>query len=367
MKSIMRGLLFFVYALSAFSLAAQTNKSKLAFPGLHWQQVAKPEDLGFSSSKLLLAQKYADSIHSTSVMVVVNGKLLRQWGAVEAKIDGQSLRKSYLNAIYGKYVKNGTINLDTTLAQIGIDDMAPSLSDIEKMATIRDCMKSRSGIYHDAVNINAKMKQLRPARYSQMAGTHWYYNNWDFNVLGTIFQKLTARNLFEVFQSEIAKPIGMEDLTLADCKFTYDSTQSIHPAYNFMVSARDLARFGLLMLNKGNWNGQQIIDASWVEESTRYHSDATLFARDGYGYLWWSARDFNKYGHIPNVTLPEGTFSGWGAGGHFLLIIPKYNMIIVHRVDALDPSLANNMKNPWNSISNEEFGILVKKILEARL
>lgn len=353
MNTLSKRLLFFVYGLNTITLIAQTFKTKPSFPGLHWQQVAKPEDLGFSSTKLAIAQKYADSIQSASVMVIVDGKLLSQWGKVEEKIDGQSLRKSYLNAIYGKYVKNGIINLDVTLSEIGIDDMAPSLSDLEKKATIRDCMKARSGVYHEAVNISPAMKLLRPARYSQFAGTHWYYNNWDFNVLGTIFQKLTARNLFEVFQSEIAVPIGMEDYTLADCKFTYDSTVSIHPAYNIKASARDLARFGLLMLNHGNWNGRQIIDKSWVEESTRYHSDATLFGRDGYGYLWWVARDFNKYTHLPNVKLPEGTFSGWGAGGHFLLMIPKYNMVIVHRVDNI------------HLVSNEQFGSLVQMILRA--
>ena len=55
---------------------------------------------------------------------------------------------------------------------------------------------------------------------------------------------------------------------------------SIHPAYPFRVTARDLARFGLLMLHRGQWNGRRVIDADWVDESTRYHSDEIRRAMD---------------------------------------------------------------------------------------
>jgi CubicO group peptidase (beta-lactamase class C family) len=122
------------------------------------------------------------------------------------------------------------------------------------------------------------------------------------------------------------------------------------------VTARDLARFGLLMLNRGVWNGRQIIDADWVDESTRYHSDATLYSADGYGYMWWVARRFNKHPHLPGVALPEDTFSAQGSGGHFVLIIPPSGLVIVHRVNT-------DIKD--RSVSNAQFGRLVKLILDA--
>ena len=134
--------------------------------------------------------------------------------------------------------------------------------------------------------------------------------------------------------------------------------ESIHPAYPFEVTARDLARFGLLMLRKGKWKDQQIIPADWVEESTRYHSDATLYKSDGYGYMWWVARNFNKYPHLPHVHIPEGSYSARGAGGHYVLIIPEYDMIIVHRVDTFIED---------NSVSHDEFGKLTALILEASI
>lgn len=333
---------------------AQNKKSKTSFPGATWQLISKPEAEGFSTAELLKAKQYADSINTAAVMVVVHGKLVYQWGEVATKYNTHSIRKSFLSAFYGKYVKQGLINMDATMADLGIDD-APPLTEEEKKATVRDCLKARSGVYHAALYESAGMKKLKPAQHSEKAGIHWYYNNWDFNVLGTIFEKLTNKKIFETIDEDIAKPIGMEDYSPADGSYV-SGEESIHQAYPFRVTARDLARFGLLMLNNGNWNGKQVIEKAWVEESTRYHSDATLYSSDGYGYLWWVSRDFNKFPHLQNVKLPEGTYSARGAGGHYVLIIPDYDMVIVHRV---------NTDIRGNSVSSGQFGKLVAMILKA--
>jgi CubicO group peptidase (beta-lactamase class C family) len=176
------------------------------------------------------------------------------------------------------------------------------------------------------------MKSLKPARHSARPGTHWYYNNWDFNVLGTIFEKLTGKRIFEALAEEIAQPIGMEHLVPEDGRYVRGEA-SIHPAYPFRITARDLARFGLLMLRNGSWEGTQVIPADWVEESTRYHSDAALYGSDGYGYMWWVCRKHNKHPHLPNVDIPEGSYSARGAGGHYLIVIPAYDTVIAHRVN----------------------------------
>ncbi|HEX8059566.1 MAG TPA: serine hydrolase [Cyclobacteriaceae bacterium] len=346
--------LFAVAVVLTTTAFSQNKKSKTSFPGNTWELISKPEAMGFSTPALLKARQYGDSINSAAVMIVVSGKLVYQWGEVATRYNTHSIRKSFLSAFYGKYVKQGLINLDATMADLGIDDNPP-LSDEEKKATVRDCLKARSGVYHPALYESAGMKKLKPAQYSEKAGTHWYYNNWDFNVLGTIFEKQTNKKIFETIDEDIAKPIGMEDYSPADGTYV-SGEESIHRAYPFRVTARDLARFGLLMLNNGNWNGRQVIEKAWVEESTRYHSDATLYSSDGYGYLWWVSRDFNKFPHLPNVKLPEGTYSARGAGGHYVLIIPAYDMVIVHRVNT-------DIKD--NSVSSPEFGKLVNLILKA--
>jgi CubicO group peptidase (beta-lactamase class C family) len=84
------------------------------------------------------------------------------------------------------------------------------------------------------------MKRRRPARGSHAPGTFWYYNNWDFNVLGTILRKATGEDTFEAVERHIAQPIGMEHFTARDGKYAYERA-SEHPAYRMFMSARDLA------------------------------------------------------------------------------------------------------------------------------
>jgi len=281
---------------------------------------------------------------------------LKEWGEVDEKFMTHSVRKSFLSALFGNYVRRGVINLEKTMEELGIDDVPP-LTNEEKKATIRDCLKARSGIYHTALYESAGMKALKPKRYTEKAGIHWYYNNWDFNVAGTIFEKLTGKKIFEALKEDIAEPIQMESFEVTDGWYV-TGDESIHPAYPFKITAKDFARFGYLMLKKGNWNGKQIIPKEWVEESTRYHSDATLYRTDGYGYMWWVSRKYNKYPHLSNVDLPEGTYSARGAGGHYILIIPDYNMVIVHRVNTFERG---------NSVSGSEMGKLTQMILEAKM
>ena len=325
------------------------------FPGKSWTVAASPEERGFSPAKLAEARAYSATIATAAVMVVHDGVVVSQWGDVARKFNTHSIRKSFLSVLYGAPVRNGVIRLDVTMAELGIDDVA-GLSDEEKKATVRDCLKARSGVYHPALYETEGMKKLKPARHSVRAGTHWYYNNWDFNVAGTIYEQTTGKKIFEAIGTEIAQPIGMEDYSPADGKYERGA-DSVHAAYPFRVTARDLARFGVLMLNRGAWAGRQVIDAAWVDESTRYHSDATLYSTDGYGYMWWVARDHNKFPHLHGVTLPEGTYSARGAGGHHVLIIPSYRLVIVHRVntDGLGPR-----------VNDAQFGRLVKLILDAR-
>jgi CubicO group peptidase (beta-lactamase class C family) len=114
------------------------------------------------------------------------------------------------------------------------------------MATVSDLLKSCSGVYHQAAAETNKMEEMRPQRGSHPPGIFYYYNNWDFNVLGTIFEKVTGARIFEAFKKEIAEPIAMENFSLDDCRYSYEEKKSMHPAYNFRMTARDLARFGLL-------------------------------------------------------------------------------------------------------------------------
>jgi CubicO group peptidase (beta-lactamase class C family) len=274
---------FCLFLVSFVPLIAQQQ-----YPGETWERAGKPEDLGYSSERLAKAKEFAEGLNTSAVVIVVDGVILDQWGEIATKYIVHSIRKSFLSALFGNYVRDGAIDLDATMEDLGIDDQEPSLTEVEKTATVRELLKARSGIYHDAAAESQGMKALKPKRHSHKPGTFWYYNNWDFNALGTIFEQLTQKDIFDAFKHDIADAIHMEDYRPSD-GMRGRVPESIHSAYHFRMTARDMARLGLLMLRKGKWNETQVIPEDWVEESTQPYSDARLYGSDAYGYMWWVA------------------------------------------------------------------------------
>jgi len=109
-----------------------------------------PEDVGWSSEELEIARQFAEEIGAAAVMALYNGNVFLSWGAVARNYPCHSIRKPFLNALFGIHVERGNINLDATLEDLNIDDLPPSLTDEESRAKVRDLLKSRSGVYHEA-------------------------------------------------------------------------------------------------------------------------------------------------------------------------------------------------------------------------
>ncbi len=336
--------------LASLVLLPQADARK-RYPGKSWDKAVSVARLGWSPQKLKAAREYSASIGSAAVMIVEDGLVIDEWGETARKFNIHSIRKSFLSALYGIHVKEGQIRLSKTLEELGVDDHQPALSPIEKKATILDLLKARSGIYHPALYETASMKAARPARGSHPPGTFWYYNNWDFNALGTIFERETKTKIFEELKRRIADPLEMEDFRVEDGQY-FKGPDSIHPAYPIRMTARDMARFGLLFLRQGEWSGRSIIPKDWVRNSTRSYSDAG--GSGGYGYMWWVAVDGR---HFPDVTLEDGSYSARGAGGHFIVVIPARKLVVVHRV---------NTDLPGRGVGAVEFGRLLRLILEAK-
>jgi CubicO group peptidase (beta-lactamase class C family) len=311
--------------------------------------VVTPESVGFSSLDLGIAKAYFDSIGSAAFMALYDGRVFVSWGEVDRKYLLHSIRKPLLGALYGIAVANGTIDTSATLAQLGIDDIPPSLTVEEKQARVIHLLASRSGVYHPAAAETEDMAASRPPRGSHPPGTFFYYNNWDFNALGTIYEQATGEGIFEAFKREIADPIGMQDFEVGDGHYQYEPDKSMHPAYHFRMSTRDLARFGVLYQQHGRWGGHQIVPSSWIDASWTARSIADPDLGLGYGLLWATVSAGSPLGAGPAVFHS-------GLGVHYLLVKPDDRLVFVHRVDT---------DHPW-SITNEEIGQLFLLVLAAR-
>ncbi len=196
---------------------------------------------------------------------------------------------------------------------------------------------SRSGVYHEAACETPEMRDARPARGSHPPGTFWYYNNWDFNALGTIFRQETGRDIFEEFRRKIARRVGMQDFQTSRCRYQYESEYSDHPCYVFRMSARDRARFGQLFLQRGRWGRRQIIPEFWVDESTYPYSDteeSTGLPGFYYGLMWWIETPETFRRLFSDSRLHHlRAFSANGNGGQLIMVVPDTEMVIVFAVD----------------------------------
>ncbi len=275
-------------------------------------------------------------------MAVQDGRVLFSEGPIQRASIVFSVRKSVLSIMYGKYVANGTIDLDRTLADLSIDDVG-GLLPIERQAKLRDLLTSRSGVYHVAANAGDDGMAAPPRGY-QMPGRYFLYNNWDFNAAGTVFESLTGRNIYQTFADDLAKPLQLEDFDQSRHVRTGDVRRSAHLAYPFYLSTRDMARLGYLMLRGGEWRDQQLVPADWVQKITspitpasQMHPPHTACRGFGYGYLWWLLEE-------PVDSPLRGAYMAWGVHGQYILVVPGHDLVIAHKREV---PIAGNWDVSW--------------------
>jgi len=342
LRSVICAAVFFHFSCSVH------RQSEFYIPGDEWQSYSTPEEAGFDSQKLEEAVAFADSLGSAAVFVVYRGAVLVDWGETSRRFKCHSMRKSFLSALYGIYLDNGTIDVNKTLGELGIDDFPNTLTKQEKSARIVDLLSARSGIYLPAASEPARNQ--KPPRGSYPPGAHWCYNNWDFNALLTIFEQETGEKIFKAFDNHFANPLQMEHFDPSHGFYHYERDKSMHPAYPFRMSARDLARFGLLFLNKGRWGNKQILSEDYVNMSTSLVShDPSHYTGSGYGYMWWvnQAEPFRSH----------GMFSALGSGEHSIDILPGIDMVLVHRPNTY----------LWQRISYQQRRQLIQMVLDAKM
>jgi CubicO group peptidase (beta-lactamase class C family) len=343
-------------ATSATPAASTSSAASYVYPSPSWERWSRPEDAGYRSNGLDSVRAMLSKLPSTGMVAVVGGKELMQYGDLRAVSYLASVRKSVLSAIIGNYVASGKIRLNKTLAEIGIDDKG-GLTASEKEATVLDLLTARSGVYHEASNSGDDLASA-PPRGSQKHGTYQLYSNWDFNALGSVFEKETGRNIYDAVDTDLAKPIGMEDWDRASQRKSGDTTKSIHLAYHMNFSTRDMARIGYLMLREGNWAGKQVIPRNWVRESTRAFTPVSEMnppsrrtGRFGYGYLWW------VWDGKANTGPYRGAYTGLGAVGQHIAVLPALDLVVAHKTR---PNQAGG------SVSHEQFMRVLDQLVQSR-
>jgi len=346
----------------------------IQFPGATWVAVEHPSEWGWSEEQLSEAWAYVEEeLESASVMVVHRGVLIDSWGDIGTRYNGQSIRKSLLGALLGQEVAAGRLDPDSTLAELGIDDSSQPLTSSERGARVVDLLQSRSGIYLSALYEAGGWKRRKPARGAHPPGTTWYYNNWGFNALGTVFESVSGSTIDQAFQQRVAQRIEMEDYRPRDVHYVRrgDLTERLmgndseHAAYVFMISARDLARFGLLYLAGGRWRDDQVVPAQWVERSTGDSVETLDFlGGDRYGYLWWVSPAESELGRA----ISHASYKATGGRGHRVVVIPELQLVVVHRLATGGVGLLSQLHRRFSSppsVDDLQFQGLMERIVAA--
>ncbi len=321
--------------LTALILLQACKVHDAAFNGTPWDRYTSIESEGFDSAKLAALTRYIDeNARTTGMVVIYDGKMIYQYGDIEKVSYIASCRKSVLSMLYGNHVKNGTIDLNEQIGNLGVDEK-DGLLPKEKEATVYDILTSRSGVFHKASN-GGYDKENALDRGSVEPGEYFLYNNWDFNVAGYILENYTGTSIYKDMETQLAKPLGFQDWNIENQKKSGSKGKSQYLAYHMYLSTRDMAKIGQLMLNKGQWQGEQLIPAEWVEKSTSAVTPhSTLVERWGpadpetphmsYGYMWWLFEEF-----LENPSY-EGAYTAIGYGGQYITVIPAEKLVIAHK------------------------------------
>jgi CubicO group peptidase (beta-lactamase class C family) len=222
--------------------SVEGGQSASTVPSETWEEHSDIAASGFTPDGVASVMKMLRDLPTTSLMVVSGGKIAFKYGDVAEVSYLASACKSILSMLFGNYVASGAIDLQRAMGDLGIDDVG-GLLPIEKSATIADLLTARSGVYHPASSPGSAKGV--PARGSQRPGSYFYYNNWDFNVLRAVFEKLTGKTIFAAFQSDLAGPLQLQDFDPPRQRMLGVEELSRYPAYHFFLSARDMARIGL--------------------------------------------------------------------------------------------------------------------------
>jgi len=279
-----------------------------------------------------------------SGLILKNGYQITSWGDIKRVDMTFSVTKSYLSTVAGLAVDQNLIStkekVSTTVWDTTIDGSHNQQITWEHLLNQSSDWSGTLWGGHDWADRPPKEGSIDDWKNRDFytPGTRFEYNDVRVNFLAYSLLQVWRKPLPQVLKKHIMDPIGASTTWRW---FGYDNSwidldghhvQSVsgggHSGGGIFINTLDHARFGLLFLNKGVWNGKQLISQDWIEKAT-----ASSPSKMNYGYMWW----LNKKGTSRFWEgVPENVFYAAGFGGNFIVIVPDEELVIVTRW--LEPS-----------------------------
>ncbi len=315
--------------LIVFSLAAISR----AFPGNQPLPRSTPEAQGVSSQAICDYIAQTDKINTMhSFMLVRHGQVIAAaWWKPESADKPHilnSLSKSFNSTAVGLAIADGKLSLDDPVLKFFPDDAPADVSDNLKAMKVRDLLTMTCG--HDvepkSVHGAPSVKQFLAQPVPHQPGAHFLYNTMGSYTLSAIVTRVTGQTSLEFLKPRLFEPLGIDS---PEWKASPEGNSL--GGYGLYLRTEDIARFGQLYLQKGKWNGRQLVPQAWVEQATSKqvpndheegHSKIGPDWTQGYGFQFWRCT--------------HGAFRGDGAGGQFCVVIPDKDVVIAITADTGD-------------------------------
>ena len=290
---------------------------------------------------------------AAEAVLVRNGRLMWEGSDAGNVHEIYSATKTFTSTVMGLMVTEGAISVDDLAAKYlpSIDDKYPEYGKVR----LRDLATMSAGYtgalgggwsyYADDHDLQKHLEAVEaytiPGKPLFEPRTAWQYHDPQPHMLGYILTKVGGKSLEEMIRERVAKPIGMKEFSwsnLGERDGMFFNNPAGTPGINgkgewqggVYTNARDLARYGLLYLNKGNWNGKRILDASYVEQATTNQVPVDLPGSGAghYGFYWWT-NGVTADGTRPWPDAPPKTYTARGGGRNYVFVIPEWNMVFV--------------------------------------
>lgn len=270
----------------------------------------------------LLALQGGDIHH---VMVVRHGKVVAEAHPAPFRASDShtvfSVSKTFTSLAVGIAIDENRLRLDDRVMTFFHDKMPDVISDRMAALTVRDLLTMSSGVQPDVAlrSENADWVKAWLAKpCDEEPGTRFRYDSMCTHVLAAILQRVTGRTLLDYLNEKLLSPMGIKR---ADWEMSPDSVNT--GGWGLRVPAEALAKLGVLLLNKGSWQGKQLVSANYVDQACSRIIDCEVApdttTRFGYGYQLWQTT-WPGYG---DVSMASGSY------GQYVVMLPKLDMVIV--------------------------------------
>ncbi|MCH8967696.1 MAG: serine hydrolase [Planctomycetes bacterium] len=231
------------------------------------------------------------SSHSDALVVFHRGRLAGEWyfDKPRRKIEAMSVTKSIVNLIVGRLISTGVIkSLDTP-----VGSYFPEWNQgLKKDITLRHLLDQTSGLQNvpradlEIYPSPDVVKLALAAELSHPPGAKWSYNNKAVNLIAGVIERAAGKKMDVLFREDLCKAMG-----ITDTSWDQDAAGNPYCMAGLKIHAKDLAKFGVLVVNRGAWNGKRLIAEQWFADSLK---PATPLRRN-YGLLWWLIYDRTTY------------------------------------------------------------------------